>query len=126
MRVPSPTADEVFIVKILKIVGIVVGIVVLVVAISAFAIFGGLQSATAGPSLGSGIDRVQAGYSTAYLLDAGNGQFVLVDAGADNKGVALLQDLQARHGAPDNVTVNWDGTSAESRTLWAGGFGPPI
>ena len=55
--------------------------------------------------MGAGIDRVQAGYSTAYVLDAGNGQFVLIDAGADNKGAALIQDLQARHGGPDNVAA---------------------
>jgi hydroxyacylglutathione hydrolase len=30
---------------------------------------------------------------------------VLIDAGADNKGAALLQDLQARHGTPDNVVA---------------------
>jgi glyoxylase-like metal-dependent hydrolase (beta-lactamase superfamily II) len=48
---------------------------------------------------------VQAGYSTAYVIDAGNGQFVLIDAGADNKGAALMQDLQMRHGSPDNVVA---------------------
>ena len=89
--------------KILKIVSIVLGSVVLVIAVSAFALFGGLQVPTAGPALGEGIDRVQAGYSTAYVLDAGNGQFVLIDAGADNKGTALIQDLQMRHSSPDNV-----------------------
>lgn len=39
------------------------------------------------------------------MLDAGNGQFVLIDAGADNTGAALLQDLQARHGSPENVVA---------------------
>jgi glyoxylase-like metal-dependent hydrolase (beta-lactamase superfamily II) len=91
--------------KVLKIGGIVVGIIVLVIAILGFAVFGSLQAATAGPSLGSGIDRVQAGYSTAYVLDAGNGEFVLIDAGADNKGTALIQDLQGRHSSPDNVVA---------------------
>jgi glyoxylase-like metal-dependent hydrolase (beta-lactamase superfamily II) len=91
--------------KVLKIVGYVLGVIVLVIAIAAFALFGGLQGATAGPSLGAGIDRVQAGFSSAYVLDAGNGQFVLIDAGADNKGTALMQDLQTRHGGPDNVVA---------------------
>ena len=53
--------------------------------------------------MGSVIDRVQAGYSTAHILDAGNGQFVLIDAGSDGKGTALIQDLQERHSGPDNV-----------------------
>jgi len=91
--------------KVLKIAGIVLGIVVLVLGITGFALFGGLQGATAGPSLGAGIDRVQAGYSTAYVLDAGNGQFALIDAGADAKGAALIQDLQARHAGPEAVTA---------------------
>jgi len=91
--------------KVLKIIGILIGVIVLVVAIAGFALFGGLQGAAAGPSLGAGIDRVQAGYSSAYVLDAGNGQVVLVDAGADNKGTALLQDLQARHATADNVAA---------------------
>lgn len=91
--------------KILKIAGIVIGILVLVIGVTGFALFGGLQGPTAGPSLGAGIDRVQAGYSTAYVLDAGNGQFALIDAGADAKGTALIQDLQARHAGPDAVTA---------------------
>jgi hydroxyacylglutathione hydrolase len=91
--------------KVLKIIGLVLGIVVLVVAIAGFALFGGLQGATAGPALGTGIDRVQAGFASAYVLDAGNGQFVLIDAGADSKGTALLQDLRALHGGPDNVVA---------------------
>lgn len=91
--------------KVFNIIGIVLGIIVLVIAIPGFAIFGGLQGATAGPSLGVGIDRVLAGYSSAYVLDAGNGQFVLIDAGADNEGTALIQDLQGRHSSPDNVAA---------------------
>jgi hydroxyacylglutathione hydrolase len=89
--------------KALKVFGIVVVILVVVVGSAGFALFAGLQGATAGPALGSGIDRVQAGFASAYVLDAGNGQFVLIDAGADNKGTALLQDLQMRHAGPDNV-----------------------
>lgn len=89
--------------KILKIVGVVVVVLILAVAAAGFALFGGLQSATAGPELGLGIDRVQAGFASAYVLDAGNGQFVLVDAGSDSKGTALVQDLQTHHAGPENV-----------------------
>jgi glyoxylase-like metal-dependent hydrolase (beta-lactamase superfamily II) len=91
--------------KVLKIIGTVLGIIITVIAISAFALFGGLQGATEGPALGAGIDRVQAGYSTAYVLDAGNGQFLLIDAGSDGKGTALAQDLQGRHSGPENVVA---------------------
>ena len=89
--------------KIVKIVGVVVVVVILAAAVAGFAVFGGLQSATAGPELGAGIDRVQAGFASAYVLDAGNGQFALIDAGSDNKGTALLQYLQIHHAGPDNV-----------------------
>jgi glyoxylase-like metal-dependent hydrolase (beta-lactamase superfamily II) len=105
MGVRFRTAQEVHTMKVLKIAGIVLGILVLIIGITAFALFGGLQGAAAGPSLGAGIDRVQAGYSTAYVLDAGNGQFALIDAGADAKGTALIQDLQARHAGPEAVTA---------------------
>jgi glyoxylase-like metal-dependent hydrolase (beta-lactamase superfamily II) len=91
--------------KVFKIIGVIFGVLVLAIAVAGFAIFGGLQGATAGPALGAGIDRVQAGYSSAYVLDAGNGQFVLIDTGSDKKGTALIDDLQARHGGPDNVVA---------------------
>jgi len=91
--------------RVLKIVGVVVIVIILAAGAAGFALLGGLQGATAGPELGVGIDRVQAGYASAYLLDAGNGQFVLIDAGSDNKGTALLQDLQAHHAGPDNVVA---------------------
>src|ERR1700722_13769007 len=88
-----------------KVIGIVLGIIILVIAVTGFALFGGLQSATAGPDLGTGIDRVQAGFSSAYVLDAGDGKFALVDVGADNKGTALIQDLQAHHAGPEDVVA---------------------
>jgi hydroxyacylglutathione hydrolase len=91
--------------KVLKIVGVIALVIVLAAAAAGFALFGGLQGAAAGPDLGAGIDRVQAGFASAYVLDGGNGQFVLVDAGSDNKGAALLQDLQMRHAGPDNVVA---------------------
>ena len=89
--------------KALKVVGIVVVLFVVVLLIVGYMAFGGMQSATAGPALGPGVDRIQAGYSSAYLLDAGNAQYVLVDAGADSRGTAILQALEARHAGTDNV-----------------------
>lgn len=91
--------------KVLKVLGIVVAVIVIAVAVAAFSLLGGLQSATAGPELGAGVERVQAGLASAYVLDAGNGQLVLVDTGSDDKGAALLQDLQMRHAGPENVVA---------------------
>src|SRR5579862_4920024 len=59
--------------KVLKIIGLVLGIVILLLAITGFVLFGGLQGAAAGLALGAGIDRVQAGFASVYVLDAGNG-----------------------------------------------------
>ena len=89
--------------KIVKILGVLVIVIILAAGAAGFALFGGLQSATAGPELDAGIDRVQAGFASAYVLDVGNGQFALIDAGSDNKGAALLQDLQTHHAGADNV-----------------------
>jgi glyoxylase-like metal-dependent hydrolase (beta-lactamase superfamily II) len=90
--------------KALKILGITIGFVVLLLAITAFALFSGLQAGTAGPSLGSSVERIP-GFSTVYLLDGGNGQLALIDAGQDAKGAAILTALQARHATPDNVAA---------------------
>jgi glyoxylase-like metal-dependent hydrolase (beta-lactamase superfamily II) len=91
-------------VKLIKILLGLVGIAVLLVAIAGLVLFSGLQGDAAGPSLGPGITHVP-GFSAVYLLDAGNGQFALIDAGGDKKGVALLSLLQAHHATPDNVSA---------------------
>lgn len=90
--------------KALKIIGLVVVVLVLLLAGAGYALFGGLQGGGAGPALGSGIQAVP-GFSTVYLLDAGNGQFVLIDSGQDAKGAAILAALAARHATPDNVAA---------------------
>ena len=72
--------------KILKIVGIVVAVLIVAVITLGAIFFAGLQKAGGGPALGAGFEPVQDGMSTVYLLDAGNGQLVLMDAGNDRKG----------------------------------------
>ena len=52
-----------------------------------------------------GFEPVQDGMSTVYLLDAGNGQLVLVDAGNDVKGTAIQAALANRHATADNVAA---------------------
>jgi glyoxylase-like metal-dependent hydrolase (beta-lactamase superfamily II) len=90
--------------KVLKVVGIAIGLLVLTVAILGFALFSGLQGSTNGPSLGPGIERVP-GFSAVYALDAGNGQWALIDAGSDKAGGAIMATLQAQHATPDNVVA---------------------
>jgi len=90
--------------KVFKILGIAIGLLVVALAILGFAVFSGLQGSGAGPSLGPGIDRVP-GFSGVYLLDAGNGQWALIDAGSDKTGAAIVTALQAQHATPDNVVA---------------------
>ena len=88
--------------KLFKYLGVAIGLLIVVLVAIGFALFSGLQSSGAGPSLGSGIDRVP-GFSAVYVLDAGNGMFALIDTGGDNKGTAILTALQARHATPNDV-----------------------
>jgi glyoxylase-like metal-dependent hydrolase (beta-lactamase superfamily II) len=90
--------------KVLKIAGITVAVLVLVVAILGYSLISGLQRPGNGPSLGSGIEPIP-GYSSVYALDAGNGQWALIDAGSDKSGAAIMATLQAQHASADNVVA---------------------
>jgi glyoxylase-like metal-dependent hydrolase (beta-lactamase superfamily II) len=89
----------------LKIIGICAATLVVAVIVLGLVFFAGLQKAGSGPSLGAGLEPVQDGMSTVYLLDAGNGQLVLVDAGNDVKGTAIQAALANRHATADNVAA---------------------
>ena len=94
-----------FMKKILKIIGICAATLVVAVIVLGLVFFAGLQKAGSGPPLGAGLEPVQDGMSTVYLLDAGNGQLVLVDAGNDVKGTAIQAALANRHATADNVAA---------------------
>jgi hydroxyacylglutathione hydrolase len=51
----------------------------------------------------AGVRTVKLGFVSAFVLDAGGGRAVLVDAGADRAGVALLAALRAAGYGPDAV-----------------------
>jgi glyoxylase-like metal-dependent hydrolase (beta-lactamase superfamily II) len=68
-------------------------------------LFGGLQGQTVGLSLGTGAEPVYDGFSTVFMLDAGDGKLALIDAGNDTAGAAILAALQKRNTGPDNVTA---------------------
>jgi glyoxylase-like metal-dependent hydrolase (beta-lactamase superfamily II) len=65
-------------------------------------LFGGLQGQNVGLA---GTEPIYDGFSTAFLLDAGNGAIVLIDAGNDTSGKSILAALQKRNATPDNVTA---------------------
>jgi glyoxylase-like metal-dependent hydrolase (beta-lactamase superfamily II) len=91
--------------RFLKAVAIVVVLLVAGMGGLFWYLFGGLQAQSAGLVLGSGAEPVYDGFSTVFLLDAGNGSVVLIDAGNDTTGKPILAALQKRNAGPDNVTA---------------------
>jgi hydroxyacylglutathione hydrolase len=91
--------------RFLKITALSVAILIAVLAGLFWYLFGGLQGQTVGLSLGAGAEPVYDGFVTVFMLDAGNGQVALIDAGNDTAGAAILAALQKRNAGPDNVTA---------------------
>jgi glyoxylase-like metal-dependent hydrolase (beta-lactamase superfamily II) len=48
---------------------------------------------------------VYDGFSTAFILDVGDGKVALIDAGNDTAGKAILDALQKKNANADNVTA---------------------
>lgn len=67
--------------------------------------FRGLSPVVDGQPLGNLGYIVQDGYTSLAVLDAGDRQLVLVDAGNDPAGVAVLAALAAHGQAPEQVTA---------------------
>lgn len=91
--------------KVLKIAVIVVVLLVALIGGAFWYVFGGMQDQKAGLDLGPGAEPVYDGFSTAFLLDAGGGSWVLIDTGNDTSGKAILTALQKHNATPDNVTA---------------------
>ena len=91
--------------RFLMVAAIVVVVLVAVLGGLFWYLFGGMQAQSAGLSLGPGAEPVYDGFSTVFLLDAGNGSFALIDAGNDTAGAAILAALQKHNAGPDNVAA---------------------
>jgi glyoxylase-like metal-dependent hydrolase (beta-lactamase superfamily II) len=89
----------------LKIAAIVLVVLVVLIGGAFWFVFGGMQDQKAGLDVGPGAEPVYDGFSTAFLLDAGGGSWVLIDTGSDTTGKAILASLQKHSAAPDNVTA---------------------
>jgi len=88
----------------LKIVALVV-LLLVVAVVALFAItFMGRQSITDGFEVG-GIRIVADGIVSVAVVPAGQGQVVLIDAGNDNAGQAILAELSRRQLGPDAVAA---------------------
>jgi glyoxylase-like metal-dependent hydrolase (beta-lactamase superfamily II) len=71
-------------------------LLLIIVAVGFFAIFGSFETPRSGPSLPYGIQQVADNIATVFMLDAGNGKMVLIDAGNDPSGAPILEALGAR------------------------------
>jgi glyoxylase-like metal-dependent hydrolase (beta-lactamase superfamily II) len=92
--------------KAFKIIGLVV--LVLIVLFASFILF--MRSTMhpgQGPALPGNVHQVVDSFVNCYLLEAGDEkkQLVMVDAGADTKGVQILQTLKAMGRGPEDVTA---------------------
>jgi glyoxylase-like metal-dependent hydrolase (beta-lactamase superfamily II) len=84
-------------------IGVVV-IPVVVVFAAIFAVFVGRQSVADGFEY-NGIRIVKDGVVSLAVVPSGNGKVVLVDAGYDKGGKAILDELARRHLTPDAVAA---------------------
>jgi glyoxylase-like metal-dependent hydrolase (beta-lactamase superfamily II) len=87
----------------LKILALVVGGLVLAVVGLFAAAFAGARPVVDGEELPGGARTVKDGIVSFFVLDAGGGELVLIDAGNDGEGKALLAELARRRLAPDAV-----------------------
>jgi glyoxylase-like metal-dependent hydrolase (beta-lactamase superfamily II) len=90
--------------RVLKWVGGVV--LVLLVAVGAvwYSAFGSNRPIVAGP-LAPGVETIQDGFVSAFMLDVAPGKVALVDAGHDKSGKAILMALARRGMGPSAVSA---------------------
>ena len=79
--------------------------VITVLVVSVAMVFVGRKELQPTGSLAEGVLAIKDGFTSAYCLDAGDGQYVLVDAGKDPKGGAILTALAARHIEPEAIVA---------------------
>ena len=81
----------------------IVSTLVAVLVISVAIVFAGRKGLQPTGSLSEGVLAIKDGYTSAYCLDAGDGQYVLIDAGKDDKGEAIKAALAAQHIQPEAI-----------------------
>ncbi len=88
---------------VLEIIGIILGVVVLGLAVIFFIGRRGVAPVVDGQTLPDGAVQIKDGFTSAFLLDAGPGKAVLIDAGQDSDAKAIKAALAARNLQPENV-----------------------
>ncbi len=91
--------------RVFVLAGAFVAIVIAVLVGSVAMVFAGRKDLQPTGSLSAGVLAIKDGFTSAYCLDAGDGQYVLVDAGKDEKGEAILAALATQHIAPEAIVA---------------------
>ena len=91
--------------RVLKWVGIVVAVLVVAAAGFWYYAFGNNSPVVDGQEVAPGVETVKDSYANAYIVDAGGGKVVLVDAGHDASGKAILAALGKRGLTPASVAA---------------------
>lgn len=94
-----------FMKKLLKVLASVLISLVLIVLIGAAIIFLPNQKPRSGPDLGHGIEQVADMIATIYLFEVDHGKIVLIDAGNDPEGTAIMDALKKRGKTADDVAA---------------------
>ncbi len=89
----------------LQIFGLLLALCVLGIAGLAYSAFGGRASIVDGAEPAPGVRIIKDGIVTVGVVDAGDGKVLLIDAGNDPEGKAILAELTRRHAAPDAVSA---------------------
>jgi glyoxylase-like metal-dependent hydrolase (beta-lactamase superfamily II) len=91
--------------RVLKWAGVVVALLALAAGGVWFTAFGSNSPIVDGQKLAPGVETVKDGFVSAFLIDAGPGSVVLVDAGHDAAARAIVAALQRRGLTPASVAA---------------------
>jgi glyoxylase-like metal-dependent hydrolase (beta-lactamase superfamily II) len=91
--------------RVLVVIGIVLGVIVLGLAATLFVARSGVAPVRDGQALPGGAVQIKDGFTSAFLLDAGPGIAVLIDAGQDPEAKAIKAALATRNLQPESVVA---------------------
>jgi hydroxyacylglutathione hydrolase len=87
-----------------KWIGLVVALLLVAAGAAWYSAFGDNEPVVEGPVV-EGVETVKDGFANVFVVDAGKGRVVLIDAGKDKSGKALLGALARRDLAPTSVAA---------------------
>lgn len=91
--------------RVLMVVGVLVALLVLVIGGIGFSVFGGLKPIVDGAELPGGARQIAQGYTSAFLFDAGDGTYALIDCLQNPGAKEVVDELARRKASPEAVTA---------------------